>query len=250
MSITIRRFNELGIQQFDELLFKFRQLKAISDDELEKVAFSDASSSLVVDSTPLELPSSNNKLEIVQAIITALNLQNNEQLFNDRGLWTWLSALLLKRLSPPDKKTGEVRFNERALYVLETQEWKRYYRHLVAFPCVIQCTIGEGGRVFLRGDISERGEAVEQLSSVHDIQRNPGILEAATLLYYDDEKGDMRRGITSKDAGGSIRRFREVIKQFKVTYDLNAMSGQQIAKLLPSEFSKWKKGKLVQAKAT
>lgn len=229
--------------QFDYLLKKFREAKAITDFELEGILFSDAYTAVVFDTHPMELPISNNKSEITEAIINALELEKNQRLFYDRGLWTWLAALMLKRLAPPNKKSGEVIFNESALYILETTNWKRYYRHLVAFPCWIKCTLKDAGRIFLRGDIHQRGEAVEQLAAVQDIQRNATILEAATLMYYDESIGKLFKGASSKDVGGTLRRFSQVIKQFKVTYDLNAMSGSQIVELLPGEFSKWKKSK-------
>ena len=100
--------------------------------------------------------------------------------------------------------------------------------------------------MFLRDTIDERGEIVEQLSAVQDIQRNPGVVEAATILYYDSVKDDVIRGAASKEneqknLGGQARRFREVLKQFALTYDLNAMEGRQIIDLLPREFDRWKK---------
>jgi len=247
MSIIIRRFNEQGVQAFESLLARFRELKAIVNSDLEGLLFNDLYTSQVPDTDQMDLPESNSKSEISTAIITALNLEGNVKLFYDQGLWTWLAALMLKRLVPPDKVNGELHFKESALYVLETSNWKRYYRHLVAFPCWIKCTLKESGKIFMRGDIHQRGEAVEQLAAVQDIQRNTSILDAATLLYFDDKSGKLRKGAASKDTGGTLRRFREVIKQFKVTYDLNAMTGQQIVDLLPGEFSKWRKRMKVDA---
>jgi len=97
------------------------------------------------------------------------------------------------------------------------------------------------GKIYLRGQIFERGEIVEQLAAAKDIQRNPGIIEAATLLFYDELTDTIKKGAASSgEIGGTSVRFREVLQQFKMTFDLNAMNGTQIVSILPYEFDKWK----------
>jgi hypothetical protein len=102
--------------------------------------------------------------------------------------------------------------------------------------------LGDRGSIFLRGKIFERGDVVEQLSSVMGIQRNHGIVGTATTLYMDGKTKEIKKGATAKDKPGSVRRFREVLKQFELTYDLNGMSKDQILKVLPEEFNTWRTG--------
>ncbi|MBK8608469.1 MAG: hypothetical protein IPL84_00530 [Chitinophagaceae bacterium] len=93
----------------------------------------------------------------------------------------------------------------------------------------------------MRGNIFERGDLVEQLAAVYNIQRNPSIIEAATILFYNNESDSIYKGAVDKYKGGTARRFRMVLKQFQLTFDLNSMNGTQIVKILPGEFSRWKK---------
>jgi hypothetical protein len=246
MPIPVRRFTEHGIREFEAMLVNFRAAKKIDEEELYKLVFSDLYTTPFDDAAPITLEADNNKYTIAKSISESLKLDENKELDKDKGLWTWFSALMLVRLVPTDKKTGEAKFsNDNALYLYDPA-WNRYYRHLVAFPCLVYSSLGDKGRIFLRGSINERGEIVEQLASVQDVQRNPGVIEAITILYYDPTKDDVMKGAASKpneerNLGGQARRLREVLKQFALTYDLNAMNGTQIVELLPREFDRWKK---------
>ena len=246
MSINVRRFTEDGIREFEAMLINFRVAKKINKKELDELVFSDSYTTQFDDASPLILEDNNNKYSIAKSISESLRLDENKELDKDKGLWTWFAAVMLVKLVPTDKKTGEARFsNENALYLYDPV-WNRYYRHLVAFPCLVYSSLGDKGRIFLRGNINERGEIVEQLASVQGVQRNPGIIEAITILYYEPAKDSVMKGAASKpneqkNLGGQARRLREVLNQFALTYDLNAMNGAQIVELLPSEFDRWKK---------
>lgn len=237
MNEKIRKFNDEGIISFQEMLTKFIESKTIDLIAL-KTLLSDDGKTIVTD---FDLPSfkSINKLEVAKKISDSLRLNENSNLYYEGRLWTWLAAYLLDSLVPMKKGTKERDFRETALYILESNNWKKYYRHLLSFPCWIFAELGEKGAIFLRGEIYERGEIVEQLASVNDIQRNKSIVEAATLLFYNPVKKDIYKGVASKNQGGTARRFRDVIQQFKLTFDLNAMNGSQIVKIMPFEFAKW-----------
>lgn len=235
----IRKFNEAGIRSFEILLEKFREMGRIDDlDRIELINDTGLSvetvSNIGIQPKP-ELP----KLQVAKVLCEALQLSNNKNLYYDRGLWTWLAAYFLEALVVKSKSNGRLKFKENALYVLEPKKWTKYYRHLLAFPCWTFTELGEKGKILLRGNLSERGEIVEQLASARDIQRNSSIVEAASILFYDTTKDGIKKGAASKGQGGTVRRFREVIQQLRMTFDLNSMSGEQITKILPKEFHKW-----------
>jgi hypothetical protein len=247
MPIQIRKFTEQGIKEFEALLENFRIAKEIDEGELYKLVFNDTYTLVFDEAEPLTLEADNNKYNIAKNISQSLNLDQRRELDKDKGLWTWLSALILNRLIKRNIKTGEIKISyDNSLYVYDPAH-NRYYRHLIAFPCLIYSSLREiGKKIFLRDTIDERGEIVEQLSAVQDIQRNRGVVEAATILYYDPIKDDVIRGAASKEnekknLGGQARRFRVLLKQLALTYDLNAMNGNQIVELLPKEFERWKK---------
>lgn len=237
----IKKFNDNGVRAFEELLSKFREAREIDEKELTKLI---EDTNLVVDigvKVNIERKKNMKKFDLSKLLSDSLELHKNQKYYYDRGLWTWLSAFLLIDLVPLEKGGPERHFKENALYILEINKWTKYYRHLLAFPCWIYSELGEKGRIFLRGELYERGEIVEQLAAAKDIQRNISIVEAATLLYYDQRKDAIYKGAASKNQGGTARRFREVIQQIRMTFDLNAMTGSQIVGVLPNEFDKWKK---------
>jgi len=42
------------------------------------------------------------------------------------------------------------------------------------------------------------------------------------------------------DRAGSLRRFIDVVRQLDLTYDLQALAGDDLVNLLPHEFSGWR----------
>jgi len=235
----IRKFNDDGILAFEKMLDSFRETKKIDSNALTALLIDDRFSIELSFKIISPKQIGNNKFEIAKLLSETLDLENNPKLYYDKGLWSWLGAYLLETIVPIKKNTSDREFREKALYILESNNWTKYYRHLLSFPCWVYAELKEKGKIFLRGDIHERGEIVEQLASVHEIQRNKSIIEAATLLFYNSKNNDIFKGVASKNKGGTARRFRDVIQQLKLTFDLNAMGGIQIVKILPDEFKKW-----------
>lgn len=237
----VRKFNEKGIIRFEELLDQFRSSKSIDTDKLIELTTSVELTNELAFEVFIETPETNEKYVVSKYLSELLGLRDHKELYRDRGLWTWISAYLLPILVPIQKDTGERVFKEKALYVLESKQWNKYYRHLLAFCALTYTELEQKGALFLRGKVYERGEIVEQLAAVYQIQRNKGIIEAASILFYNHETGTVKKGAASKNMGGTARRFREVLKQFQVTFDLNSMTGVQIVNILPVEFEKWRK---------
>jgi hypothetical protein len=236
---TIRKFNSQGVSAFENLLDEFRAEKKIDAKKLNSLLVDPTFSSEIESGLKLPEKLGTKKYEIARAISVVLKLNQNPKLYYDKGLWTWLGASLLEILAPIRRGSSERDFREKALYVLESENWTKYYRHLLSFPCWVFAELGDKGKIFLRGEIHERGEIVEQLASVHEIQRNKSIVEAATLLFYNKKADDIYKGAASKNQPGTARRFRDVVQQFKLTFDLNAMDGTQIVGILPEEFKRW-----------
>lgn len=237
MREAIRAFNALGISEFSNLLLRMKEDGVHMVEPLRKIMYDPNCSEMVDVDAYVEPIQTNGKLDIAKHLSQALGLADNRALFRNSGLWSWLSAFYFEKLIPSD---GPRALKETSLYILQSEKWNRYYRHLLAFPCLTYCELGDSGRIFLRGDIHERGEVVEQLAAVYQIQKNKGVIEAATKLYYDARKDAIKKGVASKDHPGTARRFREILKQLQMTFDLNAMNGEQIVKILPAEFKKWK----------
>ncbi len=234
---SIRTFNEEGLNEFERFVVEIRNatLKNIPEDLL----FSDHYSETLEPIINIERVDYKNKNELVPYIVEKLNLRENKHLYFDKGLWSWLAAFYFDNICPVDGN-GKRKVNETAFYVLrDPKSYTKYYRHLLAYPSRIFSELDESSKIFLIGSFLKRGEITEQFGAYQEIALNKGILDVANILYWDDATKNLKRGAAGK-GGGSARRLVRIIRQYQLTYDLNSMSGNEIASLLPNEFLKWK----------
>jgi hypothetical protein len=234
--ISIRTFNEEGLNEFERLINEIRNstIKNIPEDLLFNEHYSSAHEPII----NIEKVDYKNKNELIPFIVEKLNLRANKHLYFDKGLWSWLAALYFDNICPADGN-GKRKVNETAFYILrDPKNYTKFYRHLLAYPSRIYSELDESSKIFLIGSFSKRGEITEQFGAYQEIALNKGILDAANILYWDDSSKNLKRGAAGK-GGGSARRLVRIIRQYQLTYDLNAMQGQEIVELLPNEFLKW-----------
>jgi hypothetical protein len=93
--------------------------------------------------------------------------------------------------------------------------------------------------VLLYGPPSIMGEVVEQLASRQELITNKAVVAAATKLYFDRGKDSPRRGFGGKGPG-SPRRLADLLNQLDLTWDLYAMSDDEVMAKLPSEFDRFR----------
>ena len=159
--------------------------------------------------------------------------------FYDYRLWGWLAAFLFDTICPP-RSDGTRRVGERYRYIPEYPlYWRTYYRHLLALPVRIYDEYGEMPRVIYSASPHQMGAVIENLASRQEIIMNRGIMEAATLLYWNPNTQTTKIRFDNKDMPGSMRRFVALMQQLDLTYDLHSMRGQDIVSLLPREFTPW-----------
>lgn len=157
---------------------------------------------------------------------------------DELGLWSWLSLFFFDQLAPP-AAGGHRKLLSIDLYIPSTH-FQRRYRHLLLGPCLAYRLHGNDARLLLSKPLNIWSDVEEQLFGVQEVIQIPGALQAADLLYFDGAKNQPKRGITNRNKEGTIRRFREVLQQLDVTYDIFAMKGPEIVDLLPSEFDRFK----------
>jgi hypothetical protein len=127
-------------------------------------------------------------------------------------------------------------------WIPEVNNFQRYYRHLLAGPYRIfraHRDDPERALALLCGPLDKPGDIVEQLASRQEIVTNKAIMLGATRLYIDPATRKPRRGAGGR-SGGSPRRLADVLKQFDVTWDLYAMTADNLLGLLPSEFDRFR----------
>jgi hypothetical protein len=176
--------------------------------------------------------------EMAQAIVDACGSVPIGDLLRRPGLWAWLSFVLRDQVYPR-LKTGQRKLGEvHRWYPANIDDYQKGQRHLVRMPVLLLSSFGSDADHLLCGAPSVPGEVREQLTSQQDMF-HPTIQAATRMLYFDTKTGNLRRGVSGKGAG-SARRFAQVRKQLDVTWDLFAISPEQLFEKLPKEFDRFK----------
>jgi hypothetical protein len=238
--MNLRRLKEQGILQFTDFLYS------------------------LIGNTPLPYPSALlTDPEVTDEISPSIEIEQRafgtrfaaaEYLFNlfkgsglidierDRDLWAWLSLFYFEELCPPDAK-GRRKPGELARWILNTSG-RRYYRHLLAGPFFVfrqHAVRPERALALLCGPLHQMSDVYLEIADSPQLVTNAGVVELATRLYYDPQKGKLKRG-TARDRPGGARRMGEVLSQFDCTWDLYSMDADEVLSLLPREFDRFKEG--------
>lgn len=159
----------------------------------------------------------------------------------DAGLWSWLSLAGFEQLCAKDRD-GQWKPGQWYRWVFQPRDYKVYYRHLLAGPCLIfraHRDDPERAAVVLCGSVQNPGEAVEQLASSQAFVTSKGVMGAASDLYFDKTSGTLKRGAGGKGPGAA-RRMAAFLNQLDLTWDLFTLSRDEILGLAPSEFDRFR----------
>jgi hypothetical protein len=181
------------------------------------------------------------RFELAKYLDSKLTDSGLKNLERDVALWTWLSLYYFDQLCPvqPD---GTRKPGERARYIPAVNDYRKYYRHLVAGPySIYRAHRDEPGRVLavLTGPVDKPGDIAEQLASRQEIVTNKAAMALATNLYVDSTTQKAKKGAAGRGPG-SARRFADVLNQFDLTWDLYAMQMHAIRHMMPPEFTRFK----------
>lgn len=158
----------------------------------------------------------------------------------DAGAWSWLALHLFDIVCPREKGTRKLRENAR--YLLEENDYRKAHRHLLAGPFLLLQAHHydkESVRGLLATAPDAPGEVYEQLAARKYTVASPAVARVATQLYFNKSTSKLKKG-AGGSAGGSPRRLSEVLQQFDMTYDLQAISAHQLLRILPKEFDRFR----------
>ena len=235
----LKRLTPRGL---DELRLAFDGLARGEDVDIARILHSEEFTEIVNPEVTIEvkeLPSRRDAAEYFYRILQPLR-DDGQHVEQDSGMWAWLAASWLDLLAPPSE-SGERRLGEQARWIPQSDDFQRYYRHLFAGPYRIFAAHHrdpDSAMSLLASEVARPGDVVEQLASRQEIVVSPGIIGAATKLYYDASSGKLKRGAGAKGPG-SARRLSDLIAQLDLTHDIYAMSVERVLELLPQEFSRF-----------
>lgn len=155
------------------------------------------------------------------------------------GEWSWLAIQLFDILCP--EVGGRRKIREDARYILLPQDFRKAHRHLLAGPFLLFMAHQDQPES-IRGLLATRpdapGEVYEQLASRKFLITSRAVVTVASRLYLNAATGALKRG-AGGDGAGTPRRLGDVLQQFDKTYDIQAMTPDRLAELLPAEFNRF-----------
>lgn len=231
----IGRFNSSGLSEFSSLLRLPMQQVLTGISNL-------TSSSEYFELIPceMEIRPVESRLELAEILHKSI-ISNTKlkKLQSDQGLWSWLAAAWMPALfenSPRSAKIGE-----QARWILDLQK-TRYYRHLLAGPYYIykhHLPNPKKALSILGGSAIVPGELVGQIAASSDIAFSVGA-EVATILYVDPKTGKAKKGSGGAGPGSPRRLTAAYLNQIDLTVDYRGMSAEQVLRILPKEFDKFR----------
>lgn len=243
----LRRFNDLGMGRFRELIHSAQQGQAVNTDDLlnDGALTEDLPGGILLEADGNSLQPHATRRQVAERLLDLLEPAEaipGYLVARDRSLWSWLSALWLPALTT--KRNGKVAYRHVERYI-PVDDWRKYYRHLLLGPYLI-------GRAFrkdldivmsiLATPVAEPGEVVAQLAASEEIAQSNTVQGAATALYFDKSTGRIRRGAAGKseEGKGEARRLAALVNQLRLTWDLESMTPEEFLELLPTEFDRFR----------
>lgn len=234
--MQLRRLTTRGIEQFGAYL---DQLKA--DSQLpppDWLLTDDAPSEPVGVGTEVAPRQFATRLEAGAYLDQLLTGAGVEQAERDAGLWSWLTLFYFDQVCPVGKG-GKRDPGEQARYIPQVSVARRSYRHMLLGPWTMYRIHRDKPERLLA--LLSTAPHIATSETYRLFIENPSLIacapvvDVATQLYFDFQKGKIKRGAGRKEAGG-CRRLIEILQQLDCTYDLALVPQEKLLKLLPDEF--------------
>jgi hypothetical protein len=231
---ALRKLNARGIAKFREHLADIRAGEAFHSNPA--LLYVDEFSVAVQPRIEIEQRRFKTKLDAAVFLTNLLEPVESPRLSNDTGLWSWLALFFFDQLAPvrPD---GRRRPREDYHYIPD----RRTERHLLISAYTTYKMHGERARLLLHPPVHQHGRFLFDLASRRDLITNRGLVDLADRLYWNARTKRPKRGASTENQPGSLRRLIAVVQQLDFNYDLYGMNADEILALLPErEFEGWK----------
>lgn len=233
MTETIRYLTEEGTLQFSEYVQSLRA------DPTKPVPFQLLTDNSSSDSLPIASTISNDpietKMELAKRLDSSLGDFPQSGIGYEvlAGMWNWLALFFFETTTNNKDTVGEVHRH------ILNRNWNRRSRHLIESTYLAYKIHGEYASVILENQPWKGGEVFNNLAGTQEYWVNQALFRLVHSLYWDDENGRPKTGITPANKPGTIRRLIRLCNQLNRTYDLFALKEEDFFQLLPSEFDRW-----------
>jgi hypothetical protein len=233
--MELRRFNQKGIETFREALSICRD-NPDADIPAELLTRGELTN-LVATGLSVEPVSFKTKRDAAVYFHKKFVDFPKQTLFEDAGLWSWLSLFYFDVVCP--KLNGLRKIRNDYTYVYEAGSMRHFYRHLLFVSWRILDIAPSYNRLLLDSNIASLDMFTDQVMKRLYLTRIPCFFEVLDRIYWDASAGRSRKGVvdTSRVTAGDLtHRLPTRIRQLEKTYDLQSLTADQLIELLGEEF--------------
>ena len=244
--MIVRSFNQPGIQAFESFLREYENARVTTAD-LNRILTNSNYHATFDRRLDFDYERTASKLSLAKSVCDAFVAARYRDLpleptGENLGMWSWLAATVF------DVVRGRPQLGARHYYVLSPDTPQLRFRlltHRLAGPSMIYWLFRdrpEDARLPLSGVAYQRGSDMNEFATRKEFMQNRSVMAVANRLYYNALGARPKAGRHGdpETSPGTIQRFISVVRQLDLTYDLYAMTPEQILDLLPSEFDRWK----------
>lgn len=230
------KLNAVGIERFGQ--FRASYNSGANPAELKGLLEDAACSEEVHPHIEVEAQQLSTRFAVGEYLNTLFSSEAVPGLDVDRGIWAWLAAFHFELLCPSGTQPGS---EER--WIPAVGDFRKYYRHLLAGPYQVYRAHRDNPQramALLATPPHAPGDVYEQLAARQELVTNPAVMEVATRLYVHPATDALKSGAASRE-GGSARRLAAFLDQLTLTWDLYALTPEQLLDLLPAEFDRFQR---------
>lgn len=234
----VRAFTADGIESFRQEL---ESMRAGPTREISKLWSDSQLTEAVAGNAEIEMRSFASKLEFGTYAFACFSEKIPERVLRSTpGLWSWLACFYFDQLCPPDS-SGRRKILGNEKYISSSTDIRTGMdKHLLFFPWKLVAIHGDRASWALAGALPTDSKVLRELSNSYRRNVSPEFLQMARDLYFDETKRVVRRGATSHNRPGNLRRLDRVMSQLDMTYDVFGLPPTELEELLPrQEFKRW-----------
>ena len=238
--MKIRKLDKAGIEEFERFISNLRNGgQQNTPDHL----MTDPSTSEELE-FDLELDKGDfkNRYELGLYLAEQLADKDVQAVIGDSGFWSSLALFWFDQLCP--KKADGSRKPSMVYNYILSENYNHRPRHAIFTTWQLVELYGEFSRYLLSRELPVRGELIEQIMARQYFLSCKGVMQAASKLYYDEERKTFKKGAAGRTSAGCVYRFVNWLQQLEINYDLFSISSDDLIGLMPKEFERFKAVKL------
>lgn len=237
--MKLRRFTDIGLIKFAQYLdaLLVEPALAFPSELLEDAIYA----AVIGPGIEIKAHQFANRMELARYLDEVLTSVTDSDVLRDTGLWGWLTLFYFDQVCPLDGEGKRKPGVQRATWIPQTDESRRFYRHALLGPYLAYRAHRdkpERAHVLLADPLHITTSEAFRLFIETPFVNMQAPVELATKFYFNAESQKLRRGTGTKGPGG-MRRLLAVLQQLDLTFDMHCLSTNRLQELLPDEFDKW-----------